>query len=400
MVSIELLSGSLFIYFDDLSNVNYRFFNVKIESIDAYPVYYPTKGRFKFLESPDGKRTGRAAVLVKITADDGTFGWGECVPVHTWAYETLESVTFTIRRYLTPVLIGHDPFDLVGIHQIMDQIIRPGFTTGQPMSKAGIDIALHDLCCKSLNCSLAQYWGCPQKSEIELSWTLNPASLDDLDGMIDAGWEKGFRNFNVKVAPDPQYDIELCRRVKKRVPDGFLWADANGGYDLSSALKAAPKLADIGVDVLEAPIPPNHISGYQRLKQQGALPIIMDEGVISVRDLIEFIRLDMLDGVAMKPARCGGLLTARKQIEIVLDAGMIFLGSGLSDPDVTLSASLALFGAFDLSYPAALNGPQFLDYSVLTSPLQLKEGKLSVPSDPGLGIEVDQNKIQEIQVEP
>ncbi len=372
---------------------------MKIETIEAFPVCYPTVGRFKFLEGPEGTPIGRTAVLVKITDDDGTVGWGESVPVPKWAYETLESVTDTIRRYLAPELCGADPFDLHTIHQIMDRAICPGYTTGMPLCKAGIDIALHDLITKSLNCSLAQYWGRPEGGEILLSWTLNPATMDQLDGMIEEGWQKGYRNFNVKVAPDPVFDLELCRRVKERVPDGFLWADANGGYDLASATAVAPKLADIGVDVLEAPLRPNAISGYRQLKKQGALPIIMDEGVIAPRDLIEFIRLDMLDGVAMKPARSGGLLPTKRQIEIVLDAGLIFLGSGLSDPDVTLAASLALFKAYGLSYPAALNGPQFLNHSVITKPFVPREGKISVPSGPGLGVEIDEDQLNAIRVD-
>lgn len=369
---------------------------MSIASIDFYPVYYPTRGRFKFLETPDGKKTGRAAVLIKITDADGAAGWGESIPVHTWTYETLETAASTLRHYLSPILIGRDPFDIAGIHQAMNHVIRSGFTTGQPLCKAGVDIAVHDLICRKLNCTLAQYWGRSGKQAVELSWTLNPSNLDELDKMIDEGLNQGFHHFNVKVAPDPHYDLELCRRVKQRVPEGFLWADANGGYDLAAALYAAPKLADIGVDVLEAPLPPNHFSGFRRLKQQGALPILMDEGVISPRDLMELIRMDILDGVAMKPSRCGGLYPARRQIELLEDSGLMFLGSGLTDPDVALSASLALFGAYNLSFPAALNGPQFLDYSVLKSPLIPQGGKIPIPQGTGLGVAVDPEKIKPI----
>lgn len=84
---------------------------------------------------------------------------------------------------------------------------------------------------------------------------------------------------------------------------------------LSTALMVAPKLADAGVDVLEAPLKPNRIRGFQALKRQAALPILMDEGVISPIELEEFIHLKMIDGVAMKPSRCGGLESARRQIE-------------------------------------------------------------------------------------
>jgi len=106
----------------------------------------------------------------------------------------------------------------------------------------------------------------------------------------------------------------------------------------------------------------------------------------------------MLDGLAMKPARTGGLLQARRQVEILEDAGLLFLGSGLTDPDVSLAASLALYGAYGLRFPAALNGPQFLGASVVKEPLVPRDGKLSAPAGPGLGLEVDESKIAAIAV--
>jgi L-alanine-DL-glutamate epimerase-like enolase superfamily enzyme len=372
--------------------------SIKIDRIEVFPVSYPMKGRFKFFEGPQGHMQGRAAAIVKITAEDGTVGWGESVPIPKWSYETLETVTTTIRHYLTPELIGQDVFDLKNIHRIMDRNIAPSFSTGQPMAKAGIDIALHDLIGRISGQSISRYWKRNSVDEITLSWTLNPRTLDDLDGLIEQGWSLGYRHFNVKVAPDPEFDLELCKRVKKRVPDGFLWADANGGYDLYSALEIAPKLADIGVDVLEQPIRANHISGYQILKKQGALPILMDEGVVSPETLEEFITLDMLDGVAMKPARCGGLVFAGRQIDILQKNGLMFLGSGLTDPDISLAATLILYGAFQYKMPAALNGPQFIAESVLKKPLVPKNGKLSVPKGHGLGIEVDEDKVRKMAV--
>ncbi len=370
---------------------------MKIQSIETTPVAYPTAGRFKFLEGPSIP-SGRPAVLVKITAEDGTVGWGESVPIPTWTYETIESVVSTINRYWTPQLVEKDVYDLDSAHAVMNQQIKPGYTTGMPLARAGVDIALHDLIGKLSGVNLPQLWGHQRTKVLDISWTLNPATMDQLDGMIEEGLEKGFKNFNVKVAPDPKVDIELCRRVKDSVPDGFLWADANCGYDLASAVQAAPKLADIGVDVLEAPIPPNFISGYQRLKRQGALPILMDEGVVAPRDLFEFIRLDMIDGVAMKPSRCGGLLSARRQVEMLLDAGLMVLGSGLTDPDISLAASLALYGAYGVKFPCALNGPQFLTYSVLELPFQPCNGELALPKSNGLGIEVMETLIESITV--
>lgn len=368
---------------------------VKIDRIDVFPVRYPTVGYFKFFKGP-GSSYGRPAVLVKMTADNGTVGWGQSVPMPTWSYETLETATIAIRDYLAPTLVGGDPSDIAGAHGAMDKALAPGFSTAMPISRAGLDLALYDLAGKIAGKSIAEMWGRPRGGPLVLSWTINVRSLDEVDPLIDAGWRRGYRNFNIKVAPDPTFDVQLARQVRKRVPNGFLWADANGGYDPQTALAAAPKLADAGVDVLESPLRPNRIRGYQALKKQHALPILMDEGLVSPVELEEFIRLGMLDGAAMKPARCGGLWSNQKQIELVQREGLLWLGSGLTDPDISLAASLALYGAYGLTKPAALNGPQFLDASVLARPLAIHDGLAEIPQGPGLGIEVDEAKVTEL----
>ena len=364
-----------------------------IVAIETFPVHYPAHGGFKFLAGSRGRPAGRPAVIVKITTDDGTVGWGQSVPSHRWSYETLESVHSTITHYLAPELIGLDPFDEGAIGAAMKSVIANSFSTGQPICKAGIDLALFDLTGKILAQSAAQRWNREGRDTIKLSWTLNPQTLDEVEGLVQQGLARGYRHFNVKIAPDAKFDHELCRLIKRLAPEGFLWADANGGYDEATALEIAPKLADLGVPVLEQPLPANRLTSYQRLKKQGALPIIMDEGIVSCVELQEFIQLGMLDGIAVKVARCGGLAEARRQIEIVRDAGLIFLGSGLTDPDLSLAASLLLYGAYDLDIPAALNGPQFLEGSVLKNPFTVNDGQLAVPGGVGLGVEVDEDSI-------
>jgi L-alanine-DL-glutamate epimerase-like enolase superfamily enzyme len=367
---------------------------VTIERIELFPVRYPTVMYFKFFEGPSG--TGRAAILIKITASDGAVGWGESVPVPRWSYETLEGAVTTIEKYLKPVLLGMNPYDLDSIHVAMDREIANSFSTGAPITKAGIDIALHDLMGRVSGLNIAEFWGKTLPDDLLLSWTVNPKTLEELPAIIDEGKVRGFKHFNVKVAPDPEFDLALCRTVKALAPETFLWADANGGYDLATALAIAPKLADVGVDVLEQPIPANRLTGYQELCRQRALPIIMDEGVVSPSDLTEFIKLRCCDGVAIKPARCGGLRSSSLQVEILENAGLMFLGSGLTDPDVSLAASLILFGAYGLKYPAALNGPQFLGTSVITEPFVPKLGRVRIPRGRGLGIDVDMGKVADL----
>ncbi len=368
---------------------------VTIERVDVFPMRYPMVGFFKFFTGPHASQ-GRAAVIVKLTASDGTVGWGQSVPIARWSYETLETATIVLRDYFGPKLIGQYPLDMNACQSRLDEALAMGFSTGMPISRAGLDLALHDLAGKLSGRSLAQMWGRPTGGPLKLSWTLNPRKLSEVEPLIQAGWEKGYRHFNIKVAPDPKFDVELARLTRQLAADGFLWADANGGYDPETALGVAPQLADAGVDVLEAPLKPNRISGYQALKRQGALPILMDEGVVSPVELREFIQLKMLDGVAMKPSRCGGLVSAKAQIELLENEGLMWLGSGLTDPDISMAATLGLYGAYQLQKPAALNGPQFLTADMLVQPLEVRDGQAWVPQGPGLGIDVDEAKVTEL----
>lgn len=365
---------------------------MRIDRVELFPLCYPFAGSWKFFEGSPG----HTVVLVKVTADDGTVGWGQSLPVPKWSYETLETVFVVLRKYFAAAVLGRDPLDMDGCERALDGALAPGFSTGMPLARAGLDIALHDLAGKLTGRGLAELWGRPRGAPITLSWTVTARSLEEAETEIAAVQQRGFRNFNLKVGSNPEFDVELAALVRQRAPDSFLWADANGGYDVVTALEVAPKLAEAGVDVLEAPLRPNRISGYQALKRQGALPITMDEGLVSPIEVEEFIRLGMIDGVTIKPSRAGGLASARRQIEIALDAGLFFLGSGLTDPDIALAASLGLYSSYGLSKPAALNGPQFLTADILVEPLRISGDVAHVPAGPGLGVEVDEAKLQRL----
>jgi L-alanine-DL-glutamate epimerase-like enolase superfamily enzyme len=361
-----------------------------ISKIEVFPVEYAVTSFFKFLPRPF-----RPAVFVKVTLENGLTGWGQSVPIPTWSYETPEAAAHTLRNDLAPVLIGANPTDIAAAHAAMDKAIAPSFSTGMPITKAGLDLALYDVIGKLAGKSLPELWGRKSLDRIPLSWTVNTHTLAEAEASVEQGRRRGYGHFNIKVSPDTKFDVELARTVRRLAPKTFLWADANGGYDTETALAVAPQLKDAGVDVFEQPVAANRLSGFAAVKRQGALPVLLDEGVVSHVELEEFIRLGLLDGVAMKPARTAGLYDARWQTEILERERMLFLGSGLTDPDVSLAASLILFGAYGLKYPAALNGLQFLRGSFLKTPFVLEDGALRVPPGPGLGVEVDEQKVRD-----
>jgi L-alanine-DL-glutamate epimerase-like enolase superfamily enzyme len=360
----------------------------KLVQVEVGRFDYDFVGEFKFFKPDSDGKVRRPSVLVRLTDDQGVQGWGQAVPIETWTYETPETVETTIANYLAEALLGMDPEDMVAIHERMNHTIYPAYTIGQPLAKAALDIACYDLVGKRRNEAVVSMLGGQQLDSVQLSWTVNSMDMAVIENQLEEGWQRGYRNFNFKVGP-PQtesYDLELARKIQAFSPDGFLWADANTGYTVEGALNTLPKLADIGVAVLESPLPPLQISGYQALKRQGALPIFMDEGIILDSVVKEFIALEMMDGLTIKTSRSAGIWPSQKIIRLAKEHGLPLLGSGLSDPDISLAATLHLFAWAGIDRPCALNGPQFLGNTLVGSGLEQQEDIIHVPKGPGLGL--------------
>jgi len=361
----------------------------RIVRVDLKRYDYPLVGEFKFFKTP-----ARPTILLRLTDENGLEGWGQSVPIETWTYETVESVETTLQHYLAPAILGADPSDIADIHARMERAIRPSFSVGQPVCKAAIDLACYDLWGKETRRPVSDLLGGAKKSEIKLSWTVNTPTRAAAEQQLALGRSRGYANFNIKVGY-PQttaYDLELVRTVTSFAPNGFHWCDVNTSYDLDTALKIAPKLADLGLKALESPLPPNRIRDYQKLKHQGALPILMDEGIVSAVETAEFIALDMFDGIAMKVARCGGLWHAWQIATLLRESGLLLFASGLTDPELSMAASAHFFAAAGLEFPAAMNGPQYIADRGTSDPrLRAVGDLLNVPTAPGLGIDLPED---------
>jgi len=368
----------------------------RIASVETLVARYPVTGRFRYLPERGGNPPTRDTVIVRIRDDAGGEGWGQSVPSPTWSYETLDTVRTTINGHLGPALIGADPADAAAVARVLDRVIAPSFSTGQPIAKAGIDLALFDLNGRRTGRTAAQVWGRSGRREVTLSWTVDATTPTEAEATVAEARSRGFRHFNLKAGRDAAADIAVAAAVRRLAPEAFIWADANGGYDLATARGVARRLADLGLAALEQPLPANHLTGYRELRRDRALPILMDEGVVSLTDLREFHALGLLDGVAMKVSRCGGLTEAARLTAYLREHGLLFFASGLTDPDLAFAASLQLLGAWDLPHPAALNAPQFLGGSILATPITVEGDRAIVPAGPGLGVEVDPARLAEL----
>jgi len=195
---------------------------VKIDRIELFPLCYSCARRWKFIKGAQG----HTVILVKMTADNGTVGWGQSLPVPTWSYETLETALTVLRSHFIPAIVDRDPLDLDAAQKALDAAIAPSFSIGMPLARAGLDIALHDLVGKLTGRSLAEMWGRPRSGTLQLGWTISVSSLKELEAEIETAFSRGYRSFNVKISPDPRFDVEVASRLRKAAPDSFLWADA------------------------------------------------------------------------------------------------------------------------------------------------------------------------------
>jgi L-alanine-DL-glutamate epimerase-like enolase superfamily enzyme len=125
----------------------------------------------------------------------------------------------------------------------------------------------------------------------------------------------------------------------------------------------------------------------------------MDEGIISPVEVAEFIALEMFDGIAMKVARCGGLWHASRIMTLLQDNNLLAFASGLTDPDLSLAASVHLFAWAGVGVPAALNGPQYIAGRGTTDPTFRADGDtIRVPTASGLGITLDERAEESLTI--
>ncbi|HEX2544025.1 MAG TPA: enolase C-terminal domain-like protein, partial [Ramlibacter sp.] len=225
---------------------------MKIASIEVFPVRLPMKAVLTLSRGPS--RTldeGKRVAVVKMTDSDGTVGWGEAGPSRRWSAETLESCVSSIRQYLAPALIGHDVFDVAGLHAKMNLELAVGMDPGQPIAKCALDLALHDLIGKRLGINLQSWIGAKRASSIPLARLVSAATPEEAAQITESALAEGFRGFKVKVGHHKERDADIVHAVVAASRGGYVWADANQGYSLDEALRMARAMEPLGITLFE-----------------------------------------------------------------------------------------------------------------------------------------------------
>ena len=373
---------------------------MKIASIEVFPVRLPMKAVLTLPRGP--ARTleeGKRVALVKITDDDGNVGWGEAGPSRRWSAETLESCVTSIRHYLAPCIIGHDLFDIAGLHGRMNRELAVGMGPGQPIAKCAIDLAVHDLIGKRLGITVQSWLGAKRADSVPLARLVSAATPQEAAQITSVALAEGFRGFKVKVGHHKALDAEIVRAVVETAPGCHVWPDANQGYTLVEALKMARVFEKLGITLFEQPVPMSDVYAMKKLLSATDLTIALDEAAIGLPFVIELIRREAVEGLAIKVSKVGGLHYARQMCDLALNSGITLIGSGLMDAPIGFAASVHLFAAYGLQLPVDLNGPQFIAEDYLAEPLPVRGQVAYVPSGPGLGVVIDEAKVKRFALE-
>ncbi|MFZ0214376.1 MAG: enolase C-terminal domain-like protein [Candidatus Dormiibacterota bacterium] len=370
-----------------------------LREVEVFPIRVPVTAALRFASGSTGAPgDGAVLVLVRIADSDGCRGWGECRPLPQWSYETPESVVTTLRHYLAPAVLGLETSDRCGLQRRMQAVIGRGPSTGQPIAKAALDLALADLAARRAGLPLRCFLGgSRERSEVALSFTVTAHDAAGARDQVRVASAEGFLHFNIKVGVAPETDLEVAAAVREAAgPRAFVWADANQGCSLPAAIALCRGLAEVPVDLFEQPFPADQPHLLRRLRPHCAVPLAVDEASVSPADFQAHVTDGLVDYLVVKLTRSGGVWPTLQQLAVAEAAGLPFVTSGLTDGLLTKLAACQVTAAYGGTGPAALNGSQFIDEAALYPGKGMIEagGRVRLPDQPGIGVEPEEEAMR------
>ena len=294
-------------------------------------------------------------------------GVGEAAPSEYYG-ENAETVIQCLEKVKDQ--FGDDPFQIESILSNLNKNISGNFS-----AKAAIDMALHDLVAKRLGIPVFRLLGLDGNMPLVTSYTIG---IDTPEKMKEkTKLAEGFVVYKVKVGVEN--DVEMVKAVRE-VTDAKIRVDANAGWSAEEALEKIKQLREYDIEFVEQPIDPQDKDGLKRIKEEAGVPIIIDEQLMTSRDIPGFVGL--CDGINIKLAKCGGIREALRMIHVARAHGLsVMLGC-------TIESSVGIAAAGQLGSLV-----DFLDLDgnllVANDPfegLKLDKGKLHLSDLPGLGV--------------
>ncbi len=361
--------------------------DLTIEEVKSTIVDVPTVRKHKLSSL---SVTAQSYVIVELRLANGVTGIGEAATLGgpRWSEESVESIKATIDTYLAPALIGSAGNRFVAARARMDEAAKRNNA-----AKSAIETALFDAVGKTLNVPAVQLLGGAVRDSIPVLWTLasgDPGQeIEEAENKIAA---RLHNTFKVKIgAQAPEADMARMRRLASALEGrATLIVDANQAWDETTALRCLPVLTEIGVALVEQPLPAWDLPGMGRLRARSSIPLMADECVFSTHEMLDVVRAGAADVVSLKLVKHGGLLATRDVAAVAAAAGIGLYGGCLLESSIGAAAHLQVFaGLRDLAWGCEHFGPQILTGDLVTEPLRFEDFHIHLPTGPGLGVTLD-----------
>ena len=330
------------------------------------------------------------ATIVGITDQGGTVGYGY-MPSMSIVGESPLSSEAIIQTLLAPVMKNRS---FVGIQAILRDLERVVGSNNQ--TKFAIEEALWDLLAKKLETPLVNLIGGACRREVPVMRMLGLKSTQETAAEAKALVDRGYGHVKLKIGLDEKRDVETVHRVRDLIGEQiFLSVDANQAYAPMEAVRVLRQLEDVRLGLVEQPVRRDDIRGMAFVRQHVSVPIMADEGIETATDALRHIEAGAMDAVSIKLWKMGGFYRAR-DIASVCSAANIRVHVGSTAGSQLLEAMQLHFCA---SVPDLFGGAEIGEFESLindpASGLVVEHGALQLPKSPGLGVQIDHEKLRE-----
>ena len=338
-------------------------------------------------ETSFGVQTEKDVLLVKVSME-GAEGWGECVAGEKPDYssEYVDAAQDVMRRFFIPQLLDRD----VAAADVANHL---RWVHGHRMAKSALEMAVLDAELKARGESFGHFFGAV-RAEVDCGVSVGsqpsiPQLLKTVGGYLD----QGYRRIKLKVKPG--WDVEPVRAVRERFGDVPLQVDANTAYSLSHA-KHLAELDQFDLLLIEQPLPEDQVLAHAEIAKTVRTPICLDESIESYQNAADAIELGACRIINVKPGRVGGYLEARRIHDLCAAKHVPVWMGGMLETGIGRAGNVAMAAMQNFSLPGDTSASDRYFRRDITEPFVLHDGRLKVPTGPGLGVTVDEKFLDSI----
>ena len=366
---------------------------MKIRAIETIAVRVPIRPEF-VIRGSLGIHAESPFVILLVHTDEGITGLGEvsCTPV--WSGEDSTTAVHIIRDFLEPAILGEDPRDVERLTGKMRSAVA-----GHPFTKSGVEIALWDILGKSCGLPVFRLLGGAVRETIPIKMSVSGAAPGRAAEIARWAMTKGLKALKVKVGIDEESDIERVKAVRAAIGPGIrLGVDANGGWSVRGAIRTIRRMVDsCDIYFAEQPVASLDLQWLVEVRRSVTVPVMADESCYTLQDAMAIARAGAADVLSTYIGKGGGLGPARKIVAVAEAAGLTCtVGSNL-ELGVASAAmahlAVASIGIGAEEFPCDILGPLAYEHDLLAEPIEFRNGAVSVPSGPGLGVALDEEML-------